>query len=189
MRALLGVVVVAACGGPPAAKLEDCAHAAHHVEGLVKASVREVVTARCSQDAWSEDEVACVIGANAADELAACRRDLGDSVAALAVANAATHKLAESADARRVPKVTVTGDADADRTSLVIEIRDTGIVVAGRAFAEADLDNLFRAAFARDRQTQVVLKAARGVAHRRIVKIMEQAKNAGLHRLAIGVID
>ena len=50
---------------------------------------------------------------------------------------------------------------------------------------DAELDNLFRAAFTRDKNTQVVLKADKGVAHGRVVNLMERAKHAGLTRLAI----
>ena len=46
---------------------------------------------------------------------------------------------------------------------------------------DAELDNLFRAAFARDKNTQVVLKADKGVAHGRVVNLMERAKQAGPH--------
>ena len=38
----------------------------------------------------------------------------------------------------------------------------------------------------RDKTTQVVLKADKGVAHGRVVNLMERAKEAGLTRLAIG---
>ena len=51
---------------------------------------------------------------------------------------------------------------------------------------DAEIDGLFRTAFARDKTTQVVLKADKGVAHGRVVNIMERAKAAGLTRLAIG---
>ena len=51
---------------------------------------------------------------------------------------------------------------------------------------DPDLDNLFRAAFARDKQTQVVLKADKGVSHGKVVNLMERAKQVGLTRLAIG---
>jgi biopolymer transport protein ExbD len=45
---------------------------------------------------------------------------------------------------------------------------------------------VFAAAFARDKSTQVILKADKSVAHGKVVNIMERAKNAGLTRLAIG---
>ena len=51
---------------------------------------------------------------------------------------------------------------------------------------DTEIDNLFRAAFARDKNTQVVLKADKGVQHGRVVNLMERAKQAGLTRLAIG---
>ena len=60
------------------------------------------------------------------------------------------------------------------------------VVVGGKTMRDSDLDNLFRAAFTRDKGTQVVLKADKGVQHGRVVNLMERAKQAGLTRLAIG---
>lgn len=78
-------------------------------------------------------------------------------------------------------------EIDPAKASLVIVIPLTGEVdVGGKRIADADLDNLFRAAFTRDKNTQVVLKADKGVQHGRVVNLMERAKQAGLTRLAIG---
>lgn len=78
-------------------------------------------------------------------------------------------------------------EIDTKKASLVITIPLQGDVdVGGKRIADADVDNLFRAAFARDKETQVVLKADKGVQHGRVVNIMERAKAAGLTRLAIG---
>jgi biopolymer transport protein ExbD len=78
-------------------------------------------------------------------------------------------------------------EIDPSKASLVIVIPLSGDVdVGGKRIADADVDNLFRAAFARDKNTQVVLKADKGVQHGRVVNLMERAKQAGLTRLAIG---
>ncbi len=78
-------------------------------------------------------------------------------------------------------------EIDPSKASLVIVIPLSGDVdVGGKRIADADLENLFRAAFARDKNTQVVLKADKGVQHGRVVNLMERAKQAGLTRLAIG---
>jgi len=78
-------------------------------------------------------------------------------------------------------------EIDPSTASLVLVIPIEGdVVVGGKPMTDADLDNLFRAAFTRDKQTQVVLKADKGVAHGRVVNIMERAKQVGLTRLAIG---
>jgi biopolymer transport protein ExbD len=78
-------------------------------------------------------------------------------------------------------------EIDPSKASLVLVIPLTGDVdVGGKRIADTDLDNLFRAAFARDKNTQVVLKADKGVQHGRVVNLMERAKQAGLTRLAIG---
>jgi biopolymer transport protein ExbD len=78
-------------------------------------------------------------------------------------------------------------EIDPSKASLVIVIPLSGDVdVGGKRIADVDIENLFRAAFARDKNTQVVLKADKGVQHGRVVNLMERAKQAGLTRLAIG---
>ncbi|MBA3542028.1 MAG: biopolymer transporter ExbD [Deltaproteobacteria bacterium] len=78
-------------------------------------------------------------------------------------------------------------EIDPSKVSLILVIPIEGEVqVGGKAMADAELDNLFRAAFSRDKQTQVILKADKGVAHGRVVNLMERAKQTGLTRLAIG---
>ncbi|MGE5181937.1 MAG: ExbD/TolR family protein [Acidobacteriota bacterium] len=78
-------------------------------------------------------------------------------------------------------------EIDPSKASLVLMVPLNGdVVVGGKALPDADLDPLFRAAYARDKSTQVVLKADKGVQHGRVVNLMERAKQAGLTRLAIG---
>lgn len=78
-------------------------------------------------------------------------------------------------------------EIDTTKQSLVLTVPLEGDVdVGGKRIPDAELDNLFRAAYARDKNTQVVLKADKGVQHGRVVNLMERAKQAGLTRLAIG---
>jgi len=78
-------------------------------------------------------------------------------------------------------------DIDTSKASLVLVIPLSGdVAVGGKLMSDDKLDTLFQAAFQRDKTTQVVLKADKGVAHGRVVNIMERAKQAGLTRLAIG---
>lgn len=78
-------------------------------------------------------------------------------------------------------------EIDTSKASLVLVIPLSGdISVGGKPMPDSQLDGLFHAAFQRDKTTQVVLKADKGVAHGRVVNIMERAKQAGLTRLAIG---
>jgi biopolymer transport protein ExbD len=78
-------------------------------------------------------------------------------------------------------------EIDPTKASLVMEIPLSGdVIVGGKPMPDASLENLFRAAFARDKTTQVVLKADKGVPHGRVVNLMERAKVVGLTRLAIG---
>jgi biopolymer transport protein ExbD len=78
-------------------------------------------------------------------------------------------------------------EIDTSKASLVLLIPINGdINVGGKTIRDADLDNLFKAAYSRDKGTQVILKADKGVTHGRVVNVMERAKQAGLSRLAIG---
>lgn len=78
-------------------------------------------------------------------------------------------------------------DIDPAKASLVLVVPIDGDVnVGGKPMKDAELDALFRAAFAKDKLTQVVLKADKGVAHGKVVNLMERAKQVGLTRLAIG---
>jgi biopolymer transport protein ExbD len=78
-------------------------------------------------------------------------------------------------------------EIDPSKASLVLVIPLTGdIDVGGKRIPDADIENLFRAAYTRDKNTQVILKADKGVQHGRVVNLMERAKQAGLTRLAIG---
>ena len=100
-------------------------------------------------------------------------------------------KIQEEVEKRSGIKVNLPSGAaqeiDPSKASLVLVVPINGdVVVGGKAMKDAELDNLFRAAFARDKQTQVVLKADKGVAHGKVVNLMERAKQVGLTRLAIG---
>lgn len=78
-------------------------------------------------------------------------------------------------------------EIDPSKASLVLVIPIQGDVeVGGKRMGDAELDNLFRIAFQKDKATQVVLKADKGVQHGKVVNLMERAKAAGLTRLAIG---
>jgi biopolymer transport protein ExbD len=79
-----------------------------------------------------------------------------------------------------------TQEIDPAAMSLVVAIMPSGqIFVNNEEVDEKQLDNIFRSAFARDKNTQVVLKADSGVHHGRVVGVMEKAKRVGLTKLAI----
>lgn len=80
----------------------------------------------------------------------------------------------------------VAQEIDPGSSSLIVAILDNGnVVVNGTQIGDGDLDNIFRSAFAKDKGTQVILKADRGVDHGVVVGVMERAKRVGLSRLAI----
>ena len=78
-------------------------------------------------------------------------------------------------------------EIETSKASLILTIPKQGNVdIGGKAMADEQIDAVFEAAFQRDHNTQVILKADRDVAHGRVVNLMERAKNAGLTHLAIG---
>jgi biopolymer transport protein ExbD len=77
-------------------------------------------------------------------------------------------------------------EIDPGRKSIVIGIQQNGqVTVNGQPIAEKDLDRLFLSAFTTDKDTQVVIRADAGVAHGKVVGVMEKARTVGLTRLAI----
>jgi biopolymer transport protein ExbD len=78
-------------------------------------------------------------------------------------------------------------EIDTSKASLVVMVPMQGDVeIGGKTMQDAKIDEVFLAAFQRDHNTQVILKADKGVAHGRVVNLMERAKDAGLTHLAIG---
>jgi biopolymer transport protein ExbD len=74
--------------------------------------------------------------------------------------------------------------------SLVVELTADGkYVVGGKTVADDQLDNLFRAAYAKDKGISVVVAPAKGVANGKVVALLERAKRAGLTKLAIKSAD
>lgn len=79
-----------------------------------------------------------------------------------------------------------TQEVDPNAKSVIVAILPNGqIFVNDTEVDEKQLDNIFRSAFARDKNTQVVLKADTGVNHGKVVGVMEKAKRIGLTKLAI----
>ncbi|MGE0551054.1 MAG: ExbD/TolR family protein [Kofleriaceae bacterium] len=70
---------------------------------------------------------------------------------------------------------------------LVVPIEGDIVLEPNRRVTDAELDNLFRAAFARDKKTQVVLKADKNVHHGRVINLIERAKQAGLTQIVFPV--
>jgi biopolymer transport protein ExbD len=76
-------------------------------------------------------------------------------------------------------------EIDPAKASLVLIVPVSGdIQVNGKLVHDSDIDNLFRAAFARDKSTQIVLQADRANSYGRVIDLMERAKAVGLTRLA-----
>jgi biopolymer transport protein ExbD len=71
-------------------------------------------------------------------------------------------------------------------TDVTVAITTTGdMVVDGKKVDPEQLKALFRAAKDKDPNTQVIVQADEATHHGRVVGVMELAKAAGLHRLAI----
>jgi biopolymer transport protein ExbD len=78
-------------------------------------------------------------------------------------------------------------EIDQGAKSIVVSITAGGqMLVQAKPIARVeDLDGIFTSAVARDPMTQVIIEADEGVAHGKVVGVMERAKRAGLSKLAI----
>lgn len=77
-------------------------------------------------------------------------------------------------------------EIDPGSKSLVVSVNKSGeVLVNEKQVADKDVERIFQAAFSRDANTQVVIRADSGVSHGLVVSIMERAKRVGLSRLAI----
>jgi biopolymer transport protein ExbD len=83
-------------------------------------------------------------------------------------------------------------EIDVGARSLILDIpKDGDVYVSGgpggpQKVTQGQLDLMLKKAYALDKKTQVILRADKGVPHGRVVQVMEQAKQAGLSKLAIG---
>jgi biopolymer transport protein ExbD len=74
---------------------------------------------------------------------------------------------------------------DADLSVAILA--DGRIVLAGSVVSEDELKKAFDSTREKNPQTLVIVQADEGVAHGKVVQVMEMAKSAGLAQLAIGV--
>jgi biopolymer transport protein ExbD len=77
-------------------------------------------------------------------------------------------------------------DVDPTQVSLVLELPGGGgVYIDGKPFTFDELDRVFLAA-ARRPQTQVVVRADRGIQLDRVIQVMERARALGLAHIMIG---
>jgi biopolymer transport protein ExbD len=77
------------------------------------------------------------------------------------------------------------GDATAARDLSVAILSDGRVVVGGKVVEEPELRGILEKAHEKSAETLVLVQADEGVAHGRVVAVMDQARRAGLTRLAI----
>jgi len=84
-----------------------------------------------------------------------------------------------------LPKGSKGESVAAPRELSVAVLSDARVVVGGRVVDEQALESAFAEARARSEDTLVLVQADEGVAHGRVVAVMEAARRQGLTRLAI----
>jgi biopolymer transport protein ExbD len=77
------------------------------------------------------------------------------------------------------------GDASAPRDVKVAILSDGRVVVGGKVVEEEELRSMLTRSQQADADTLVLVQADEGVAHGRVVAVMELARRVGLTRLAI----
>lgn len=81
-------------------------------------------------------------------------------------------------------------DVAAQANDLSVAILSDGrLVLGGDVVTAEELKKAFDDAKAKSPDTMVIVQADEGVAHGKVVEVMEMAKSAGLGQLAIGVRD
>lgn len=81
-------------------------------------------------------------------------------------------------------------DVSAQSTDLSVAILSDGrLVLGGDVVSAEELKKAFDDAKAKSPDTMVIVQADEGVAHGKVVEVMELAKSSGLGQLAIGVRD
>jgi biopolymer transport protein ExbD len=101
-----------------------------------------------------------------------------------------TTAIAEAGNDEGGFKVNLPRGAKSDETGIardvtVAVLSDGRTVVAGKVLDEAALQAAFQAARTQNPDTVVMFQADEGVAHGRVVQVMELARRTGLSRLAI----
>jgi biopolymer transport protein ExbD len=72
------------------------------------------------------------------------------------------------------------------RLALVVDVPNDGdVTVRGKPYKDSELDELFRAAIARDKDLQLVVQAHKDTPHARVVAVLDHAKTAGFTKIAI----
>jgi biopolymer transport protein ExbD len=84
-----------------------------------------------------------------------------------------------------LPKAGKTDAGGVARDLTVAILADGRVVVAGKVLDDAALRAAFGDAHGRSPETLVLFQADEGVPHGRVVHVMQQARDAGLSRLAI----
>jgi len=77
------------------------------------------------------------------------------------------------------------GDSTAPRDLSVAILSDGRVVVGGKVVEEAELRGLLAQAHEKNAETLLLVQADEGVAHGRVVAVMDLARRVGLTRLAI----
>jgi biopolymer transport protein TolR len=77
-------------------------------------------------------------------------------------------------------------DVNPDQAALVLELPSSGgVYIGGKPFTDDEIDHMFRVA-ARDPQTQVIVRADRGIQLGRVVEVIERARGVGIGHVVIG---
>jgi len=77
------------------------------------------------------------------------------------------------------------GDAVAARDLSIAILSDGRVVIGGKVVEEPELRSMLTASAEKNADTLVLIQADEGVAHGRVVAVMELARRLGLQRLAI----
>ena len=85
----------------------------------------------------------------------------------------------------KLPKASASEAQNEERDATVVLTRDDQIIFNHRSVDLKELGNGLQELSTKDPETLVIVQADEAVPHGRVVEVMDLAKGAGLHRLAI----
>jgi hypothetical protein len=182
MRCWIVIALLAGCNGAP-----SCDDVASGLAHLARRSLREKlvepIAAACERDAWPAEARRCLRWVEHRSRIRTCNSELSEKQTEWL-----TKQLdPDEFDDLRMPEPPPPPLPEpVPHPGLTIDVESDGTATfGGRPINATDLEELFRTSAGMDLETKVVIRSASGAPHGAVVHVMEAAKTAGLHDLAI----
>ncbi len=178
--------LLAGCHGAPSCD-DVASELAHFAPRSSRVSIASTIGSACERDAWSAEARRCLKWVERRSRVHRCSSDLSEKQ---------TDWLAKQLepDEQREREALRNDDPPPppppEHTTITVDVADDGtasseVSFGGRTLTREELDQLFRLTADTDPLTTVVIRSSSSAPHGAVVTVMEAAKAAGLHDLAI----